>query len=76
MRACVRARSTAGFLDVASSSRCAVPFICVSVTGAGVPLERSVSAPASSAHSVGTRPQEQGRPALGRSLSKTEAFRK
>ncbi|GFG40974.1 hypothetical protein Cfor_02952, partial [Coptotermes formosanus] len=43
--------------------------------GAGVPLERSVSAPASSAHSVGTRPQEQGRPALGRSLSKTEAFR-
>lgn len=41
----------------------------------GVTLERSISAPASSQHSVGARPQEQGRPTLGRSQSKTEVLK-
>lgn len=43
--------------------------------GVGVPLERSISAPSSSHCNVGTRAQEQGRPALGRSLSRTDKFK-
>ncbi|XP_033606126.1 inactive rhomboid protein 1 isoform X3 [Cryptotermes secundus] len=40
--------------------------------GASVPLERSISAPASTFHSMGSRPARQARPPLGRSLSRTE----
>jgi hypothetical protein len=63
-------------LEIYSSSNCALWYMYVSVTGVGVPLERSISAPAWSQHNVGTRAQEQGRPTLGRSLSKTEKFKK
>jgi len=68
--------SATGCLEIYSSSNCALWYMYVSVTGVGVPLERSISAPAWSQHNVGTRAQEQGRPTLGRSLSKTEKFKK
>jgi len=68
--------SVTGCLEISSSSSCALGCIYVSVTGVGMPLERSFTAPASSQHNVGTRDQDQGRPTLGRSLSNTEKFKK